>query len=169
LLNFLERYAQRAVAALFIVTRSGAEDKMGRDKRTSMAREVQHGRSQVVADAFGGILFAEETAHIKPELVAEVKSWMASTDPRSLAGGLLAMRDRKDYTSELKRFQLPALVVGARQDRAIPPENSDLLARGLPESTLCFIRGAGHMVNLEQTEAFNRCLLDFLGSLPLFE
>jgi pimeloyl-ACP methyl ester carboxylesterase len=28
------------------------------------------------------------------------------------------------------------------------------------------IRGAGHSSNLDQPEAFNRVLLDFLGSLP---
>jgi pimeloyl-ACP methyl ester carboxylesterase len=35
-----------------------------------------------------------------------------------------------------------------------------------PGARLEVIRGAGHSSNLDQPEAFNRVLLDFLGSLP---
>jgi pimeloyl-ACP methyl ester carboxylesterase len=165
LLNLLERYPQRVAAALFIVTRSDADNEAGKDRRTTLAQEIKEGRPQVVTEAFETILFAEDTPRHKPDLVAEVKGWMAATDPRGLAGGLLAIRDRKGYTAALGGCTLPALVIGAQQDRAIPPENAEILAKGLPNSTLHIISGAGHMANLEQPEAFNGCLLEFLNGL----
>ena len=77
------------------------------------------------------------------------------------------MRDRKDYPDLLPTFDLPALVVGAAQDRAVPLEHSRLLAEGLPQGRLCVIDDAGHMANLERPEAVNACLLEFLDGLHL--
>jgi pimeloyl-ACP methyl ester carboxylesterase len=41
-----------------------------------------------------------------------------------------------------------------------------VLDKGLPNSHLRVIPGAGHLANLEQPEQFNRILIDFLNSLP---
>ncbi len=131
-----------------------------------LAGEVMKSGPRVAAEQFEKILFATKTARERPELIAEVYGWMMEKDAAGVAGGLLAMRGRKDYTGHLEDFHLPALVIGAEEDRAVPVENARALAAGLPQSRLCIIPGAGHLVNLEQPEAFNRCLLDFLRSLP---
>jgi len=75
--------------------------------------------------------------------------------------GLRAIRDRGDSTVLLPQLKLPALVIGALEDKAIPPEKSAALAAGIPGAELAMIGGAGHMVNLEQPEAFNAALLGF--------
>jgi pimeloyl-ACP methyl ester carboxylesterase len=165
LLNLVERYPRRVTAAMFLVTRAAADDEPARMRRSALASEVAGGRPQIVTDAFAGILFADSTPVGRPELVAEVQRWMSATSLRGLAGGLLAMRDRQDYTHLLPSFTLPALVIGAEADRAVPPEHSRLLAERLPNARLCMIPEAGHMANLEQPETFNACLLEFLASL----
>jgi pimeloyl-ACP methyl ester carboxylesterase len=90
---------------------------------------------------------------------------MEATSPEGLAGGLLAMRDRDDYVDRLNRLTVPAMVVGAEQDLAVPTEHARVLAKGLPNARLEIINGAGHMANLEQPGQFNRALLEFLESL----
>lgn len=165
LLNMLERYPELLAAASFIVTRSGADDEAGKNRRLTLADELMRSGPRFVADQFKKILFATRTATEKPEMVAEVYRWMMEKDAAGMAGGLLAMRGRKDYTDLLAGFQLPALVIGAEEDLAVPVENARTLAEGLPQSRLRIIAGAGHMVNLEQPEAFNNCLLEFLHSL----
>jgi 3-oxoadipate enol-lactonase len=162
LLNLIERHPQRVSAACFIVTRSGADDDAGKERRLQLSRDVMMHGPKVVADIFAKVLFAEQTVLEHPELVADVYRWMNDNDPRGLSGALLAMRGRKDYTPHLAGFRLPCLVIGAENDKAIPSEQSLLLADGLPEQTLAIIPEAGHMANLEQPEAFNRCLIDFL-------
>ena len=166
LLDMLERYPDRFSGACFVVTRSGADDEAGKARRQALARDTQTLGPQVVADAFARILFAPGTEEASPRLAQEVYGWMAGTSTVGLVGGLLAMRERKDYTPVLRSVQVPSLVIGAEQDQAIPPENSRLLAQELPDATLCMIPGAGHLVNLEQPEAFNSCLLQFLKRLP---
>lgn len=165
LLNLLERHPQRVAGALFIVTRAAADDEPGRMRRTSLALEVARGRPQVVSQAFADVLFAPRTIRAQPERVAEVAGWMNSADPRGLAGGLLAMRDRRDYSDRLAAIGLPTLVIGAEQDRAIPSQESRSLAAGIAGAELRVLSGAGHMVNLEQPQAFNDAVLDFLSRL----
>jgi pimeloyl-ACP methyl ester carboxylesterase len=165
LLNLIERHSHRLAAAMFLVTRAAADDEPARMRRSSLAAEVAAGRPQTVTDAFEGILFAGTSPVVRPDLVAEVKTWMIATSPRGLAGGLLAMRDRRDYLDLLSSFDLPALVIGAEADRAVPPDHSRVLAEGLPNARLCMIAEAGHMANMEQPNAFNTCLLEFLHGL----
>jgi pimeloyl-ACP methyl ester carboxylesterase len=165
LLDLLARYRQCLSAALFIVTRAGGDDAEGKARRTRLAATVLEEGALPVVDAFAGIVFASATAATRPELVREVRSWMEGTSPRGLAGGLLAIRDRADFTHRLSELTLPALVIGAEEDRAIPPAESRGIAAGLPAATLVILPGGGHLVNLECSEAFNGALLDFLGRL----
>jgi pimeloyl-ACP methyl ester carboxylesterase len=167
LLNLLDRHPTRVAAACFIVTRSGADDEAGKERRITLAGEVMKSGPRIVADQFEKILFAAKTLKTMPELAAEVYGWMMEKDAAGVAGGLLAMAERKDYTALLAGFRLPALVIGAADDRAVPEENARALAKGLPQDMLCIIPGAGHLANLEQPKAFNKCLLEFLGGLPL--
>jgi pimeloyl-ACP methyl ester carboxylesterase len=166
LLNLLERHYEKVAAACFIVTRSGADDEAAKERRLSLAGEVMKSGTRRVAEQFEKILFSTETAKARPGLAAEVYGWMMEKNAAGEAGGLLAMRGRKDYTDLLAGFHLPALVIGAEDDRAVPAENARALAAGLPRGTLCIIPGAGHLANLEQPETFNDCLIDFLRGLP---
>jgi pimeloyl-ACP methyl ester carboxylesterase len=92
-----------------------------------------------------------------------VGQWMESTSAKGAVAGLLAMRDRADYTERLDKLKVPALIVGAELDLAVPPEHARVLAAGLPDAKLEIIPGAGHMVNLEKPVSFNQVLLDFLA------
>jgi 3-oxoadipate enol-lactonase len=77
------------------------------------------------------------------------------------------MAGRKDYTGLLGTFRLPCLVIGAEQDKAVSREQIQILAAGLSQHNLCMVPEAGHMVNLEQPDAFNNSLLEFLCGLSL--
>lgn len=165
LLSLVERYPQRLQAALYLVTRAAADDAAGKVRRGNLAGAVRGGDREVVPDAFEKLLFAPEIPRQRPELVASVRQWMDAAAPEGVVGGLLAMRDRKDYLDLLPTLRVPSLVIGAAEDLAVPPVHAEALAAGLPDAELHIIPAAGHMVNLEQPEAFNRILLDYLEKL----
>ena len=165
LFNLLERHPDRLAGACFITTRAHADDETGREHRLQLARKVMELGPGIIASSFAQILFAGETLRERPKLVAEVYGWMTGTDSRGLAGGLLAMRERQDYTGRLGDFSLPALAIGAEEDRAAPPEKSREIAAGIPGCRLCLVPRAGHMANMENPGAFNACLLEFLRSV----
>lgn len=165
LFNLLERYPTRVAAACFMVTRAGSDDSDGRKRRKLLAGEVLAKGATVVAAAFSKVLFAPQTATDRPELVADVMEIMLTAQPAGLAGGLLAMRERRDYRGGLGDCKLPTLVIGAADDMAMPPEESRQLAAEIPGSELHIIPAAGHMVMLEQPAEVNRLLHKFMTAL----
>jgi pimeloyl-ACP methyl ester carboxylesterase len=162
MLNLLARYPERFSAACFIVTRADADDETARGKRGHLISEIQAGRPEVVPNAFTPLIFADRTVADRPELVDEVRGWMTATSPAGFVVGLEAIRDRGDSSALLPQLKIPVLVLGAKEDKAIPPEISQDMAEQIPGAKLCMVAGAGHMVNIEQPDAFNAALLDFL-------
>ncbi|MGE0917904.1 alpha/beta fold hydrolase [Trichlorobacter lovleyi] len=162
LFNLLARYPERVSGAVFVVTRSVADDTAGRARRLQLATEVLKFGPQVVADSFHPLMFAAGTAEARPKLAEEVYGWMVTTASRGLAGGLIAMRERQDATPWLELIRVPSLVIGAEQDQACPLEHPRMIAAGIRDSRLEIIPDGGHLVNLEQPNHFNHCLLDFL-------
>lgn len=65
---------------------------------------------------------------------------------------------------ELAGMDVPALVLVGEQDEAYL-RAGEVMAAKLPRASHVVIPEAGHIVNIEQTDAFNRALLDFLASL----
>ena len=165
LFNLLERYPQRLHAAMFIVTRAAADDVDGQAKRSAMIAAVESGDDNLVPDSFANVLFAPKTVVEQPELVVEVRNWMTSASPAGVIAALTAMRDRTDYLEMLSRFNLPSLVVGGREDQAIPTEHFDALVSGLPQVTSALLNNCGHLANLESPAAFNAAMISFLKEL----
>lgn len=65
---------------------------------------------------------------------------------------------------ELAGMDVPALVLVGEKDDAYL-RAGEVMAAKLPRASHVVIPEAGHIVNIEQAEAFNRALLDFLASL----
>lgn len=165
LLNLASRYPERLLAAMFLVTRAAADDAAGKEKRSILAGALRNGDRMIVPDTFDQVLFAPTTPQQNPALVAEVRGWMENASPAGTIYGLLAMRDRADYVARLPELDIPALVVGAEHDLAVPLVHTRVLAEGLPQAELQVIADAGHMANLEQPERFNAVVAGFLAKL----
>jgi pimeloyl-ACP methyl ester carboxylesterase len=65
----------------------------------------------------------------------------------------------------LPSIKVPTLVIVGDQDTPFLAP-CEYIAKKVPGARLETIAGAGHSSNLDQPEAFNRVLLDFLDSLP---
>jgi pimeloyl-ACP methyl ester carboxylesterase len=94
----------------------------------------------------------------------------AATRHRSAQGlahaarGMLTQEDATVIDS-LPAIQVPTLiVVGDRDGDFIAP--CEYMAKKIPGARLEVIGDAGHASNLDQPEAFNRVLVDFLDGLP---
>jgi pimeloyl-ACP methyl ester carboxylesterase len=167
LMRLMERYPQKVSAACFIVTRSEADDPAGRERRLKLARQAMVSGPQAIATIFSELLFADRTKTDQPELFERIFKLMTANAPQGLAGGMIAMAGRKDYTRLLNEFRQPSLVIGAEEDKAVNLGQIETIAAGLANSSVCIIPRAGHMVNMEQPDAFNDCLIKFLKGLEL--
>lgn len=80
------------------------------------------------------------------------------------ARGMLAQTDAR-VIDLLPAIRVPTLIVlGDKDEPFVAP--CEYMARKIPGARLEIIRGAGHMSNVDQPEAFNRVVRDFLDGLP---
>lgn len=89
---------------------------------------------------------------------------LSSVGPDVLYGDLLAC-DRLDIRDLVSRIDIPTLIICGKDDKMTPPELSQFLSDSIPGAQLSLIENAGHMVMLEDAEAFNRQLTTFVTSL----
>jgi non-heme chloroperoxidase len=72
---------------------------------------------------------------------------------------------RTDFRADLKKFQLPTLVIHGDSDAIVPFEVSGKrTAAAIPGAKLELIRGGPHGLNVSHADEFNRALIGFLAS-----
>lgn len=96
-----------------------------------------------------------------PELVAFARNEVAQT-PAFVAREAIVSLNQSDSRARLGEITSPTLIVVGDEDIITPPQESCLLAEGIPGSRLEIISGAAHFPMLEQPATFNRLLSDFL-------
>lgn len=68
-------------------------------------------------------------------------------------------------TDRLHMIKSPTLVITGDADRLVPPVNSEILAREIPNAKLVKVPGGSHGFNFEMPEVFNREVLSFLDTV----
>jgi len=68
--------------------------------------------------------------------------------------------DRTPY----EKIDVPTLLVAGAHDKLREPGYAGLLASRIPNSRLRVFEGSGHLPNIEEADAFNTNVLDFLGT-----
>lgn len=71
-----------------------------------------------------------------------------------------------DVIGEVNQISLPTIIIVGKEDRLTPVKYSEFLHNAISDSRMEVIEGAGHLVMMEQPEAFNRALASFLTELP---
>jgi pimeloyl-ACP methyl ester carboxylesterase len=78
---------------------------------------------------------------------------------RSIVGALAGARQPLDALTQ------PTLVVWGRHDRIIRPAASQRLLRNVPQARLAMLERSGHLPMVEQPDAFNRLMTEFLAAV----
>lgn len=105
---------------------------------------------------------------LAPETADEVRELTIAMTLRSyeqqlpLDGRVRAVWPEPPAVSRLTEIDLPTLVVAGELDRAEVVRECERLARTLPDARLETIPDAAHLPSLEQPDAFDRLLLEFL-------
>jgi len=73
-----------------------------------------------------------------------------------------------DTRDEISEIEIPTLVIGGEEDLLIPKEMVEHLNQQIKDSVLAFIPAAGHMMMMEQPEAFNKILGEFIDNRKKF-
>jgi 3-oxoadipate enol-lactonase len=98
-----------------------------------------------------------------PEVRREVVETMSRIDPGAYRIGAEAVW-LADQRARAGAINVPTLVIVGDQDLVTPPDLSRELIDLVPGARLQVIENAGHLSNLEQFDAFNRAVDDFMRS-----
>ena len=74
----------------------------------------------------------------------------------------IALRDRPDHASALRRFSGPSLILCGDEDMLCPPQLHNQMANMIKDATLNLVTGAGHITTLEQPDTVVRAMNEWL-------
>jgi 3-oxoadipate enol-lactonase len=99
----------------------------------------------------------------QPVEISRVGTMISLTPVNGFVGCASAIKTL-DFTSQLKQIALPTRLIVGREDPGTTVAASEVIQREIPNSSLVVLEQAMHLCNIEQAEAFNRALLEFLPS-----
>jgi 3-oxoadipate enol-lactonase len=83
------------------------------------------------------------------------------------SGDAIPRPPSKPAIQRLSEIAVPTLVIVGDQDQPDMLAIADLLAEEIPHARLAVMSGTAHLPHMEQPEAFNRIVLDFLGDIGI--
>jgi pimeloyl-ACP methyl ester carboxylesterase len=170
-LHFGLRYAQKARSLVIAGCGSGAEPS----KRTQFQEEAEataelyerEGSAVAAARHAQGpnrVRFRQKDPRGWAELVRMMGEHSAKGCALTLRGVQKQRPSLWDLTDPMRKLTVPTLIIAGDEDEPCL-EPSLLLKRTLPAAGLWVVPNTGHTVNLEEPEAFNHALTEFLAAV----
>ena len=149
----LVRQAPEQVRALVLVgSRVEADSPERREGRARTLEIVRSGGAEALWEDMRPKLFpAGDT-----EAVAFARRLALEQRPNELAAAVEAIRDRRDSTEAVARFERPVLFSAGRDDPFVAPNEA-------PPAVEVHSFDTGHLPSLERPEVFNAVLAEFLA------
>jgi pimeloyl-ACP methyl ester carboxylesterase len=139
------------VLALEASERVSALVLVGTGARLRVAPAILEGIRDDFEEAIDLVTWYAWSPDADPSLMELGRDALLETSPDVLLGDFVAC-DRFDIMDRLADIKVPALVIGGSADRLTPPKYARFLAEHVPDARLVIVKGAGHMVMLEQPE-----------------
>lgn len=164
-LNALKRFPERFKALVLCDTQCVADTAEAKEKRAMAIDEIAKDGVTLFNEGFLKKVFHKDSLKSKRKLVDQLKTVVFGNSTHIITQGLLAMDSRKETCSILEKIDIPTLILCGRQDEVTPLAQSEFMHENIRASILHIIENAGHVSNLEQPDAFNTFLGEFLDDV----
>lgn len=161
--EFFRQFPTRVKALGLFSTRAGKDTPEAREKRIKTADQIQKEGLQDFAPKTAANLIGKTTQSFNPDLVRDLEQMILSNTKEGVAGALLAMADRRDSSDLFPSIKCPVLIMAGEEDTLIPISESETMHAKIPHSQFHRLPKAGHIINLEQSEAFQKGFETFLS------
>lgn len=162
---FYRRYAERLAGLILAATRAGADSLEVKTSRDQAAEQVKRGGVEEIVKGMLPKLLAPKTYQARPELVEQVKKIMLQTAEPGILGDLAGMKVRPDSTEVLPQITVPVLILHGADDQVFSQQEALAMHAAISNSKLEILPDAGHLLNLEQPEKFNRAVRRFISTI----
>ncbi len=163
--QFVRKYAARLRALIQLDTRAAADTDEARSNRLKMAGKIYELGSARVAEMMGPNLFSAGKFASNSKMVQDLRAVVSHTSPAAIACAQRGMAARPDMRDFLPKITIPTLVVCGSEDAITPAKEMQEVAAAIPNSRYVEIPGAGHMSTMENPEAVNQAMTEFVTSL----
>ncbi len=157
------RLAPERIAKLALLDTSARPDtpEQTAGRKTQIAMS-QSGRYREIPDLSIPRYLNAKHQH-EDRLTAIVRQMIAETGPEAFVRQLNAIMSRPDLRPLLASIKCPTSVLVGADDVATPPELNKEIAAGISGAKLAVVPDSGHLSTLEQPEAVNAALADWLA------
>jgi len=160
-MEFCRLYPERVRGILLAATFCRAETEQGKRHRAAMADRLLKEGMEPYAEEVLPKMVTPANLIALPQVADHVRSMMRTTDPIGAAAAIRGRAERPDYEETLASVEVPALVVVGDEDAFTTRADAEQMSGLLKRSELVWMKGVGHMPNLEREVEFN----DGLGRL----
>lgn len=165
LFAFYHKYRSRVRGLILADTRASSDTPQVREGRFQMAQTAYHDGLLPVAESMIPKLLCPPTLRNRADRVEMVRQIITKNTLAGVFGDLMAMAERPDSSFLLPEITCPTLVVVGEHDSATPPSEVKEIAEKIKGARFEIIPAAGHLSNLENPEAFNQAVRQFVTSL----
>ncbi|GBE23993.1 putative non-heme bromoperoxidase BpoC [bacterium BMS3Bbin02] len=158
-LSIAQRYPDRLRSLALVDSRADADSDAAKANRANAAiRATIQGREALAQELFEVLLAPSASLLAKARLRTMVEACSFETIVASQAG----MAKRPSRKKVLSSLDVPFLAVVGEHDGVTPPELSIAMADTAPDGMSVVIPDAGHMTPIEQPQALNAILREWL-------
>jgi 3-oxoadipate enol-lactonase len=160
-LSFVNRYPELVRGLVLVGTKAGPDTFKGAQTRRDMASAVRDQGTAVMTEVMMPRLLSADNTD--KAMAALVQDMVGSASRDGIIGALLGMAERPDAREWLRHIRVPTLVIEGSDDESFSSFEADALVEAIPEARLRVIPHAGHLVAMEQPEAFNQAMKHWLA------
>ncbi|MBC8109353.1 MAG: alpha/beta hydrolase [Anaerolineae bacterium] len=163
-LAYAKKFPKTLRGLMLIDTRAEADSAEGKEKRNKMIQTVRTSGSRAIAEAMLPNMVTKEHAS-DPSIAKPLSEMMESCSPTTIEYALTAMREREDQTAFLPSIAMPTLLVVGEDDAITPKSAAEAMNKAIPRSQLVVIPNAGHVSPMENPQAVDRAIRQFVASI----
>lgn len=153
------RHRARVRSLTLIDTKAEADTDEGKKGREATAAMVEAEGIEGLWNVLRTKMFAPS---LTPEVEAQARAIIMDCPPATAKADSLAMRDRPDSVADLAGIDVPVLWCHGTDDALMPIDGARASAAKIPGARFVEIANAGHMANMENPDAVNAAMKDFL-------
>jgi pimeloyl-ACP methyl ester carboxylesterase len=157
-LEFIRQCPGRVKALGLFSTRASADSPQQREGRMALIGQLEAAGVGLLMTSSVPKLVGRTTQATRPAVLAHIERLVRAASREGVSDALRAMAERPDARTLLAGIRCPVLVIAGDEDALIPAQESRAMAQAIPGAKLEIIPQAGHLVNLEQPEMFQRLI-----------
>ena len=165
-LAFAAQFPERTAGLVLVDTKANADGEEARANRERIASQVEAaGSTEALAVTQPEAMLSQATREQQPGVVEWLQATIRAQRPAGVAAAQRAMAERAEQFGTLAGLRVPVLCIRGSEDAIASADDHHRMARAASDGLDITVPEAGHLVPIEQPQAFVTQVQRFLQHL----